>query len=210
MQWLRPVGLGLALLSLVMGLAAPAAAAAGPPVVNFQRLYEEYQKTSAYAKYGTKLRETVKQFQEEMQALAQFRYCTEAERTEALALKAKTKLSAAEQARLDTLSKKADAIDNEASMLAQKTNPSEADTKRLAEISKLRTDAAKSLAKADADRRDKVRQMEQDAFNSVENELLDIVEKLAKDQKLDVIYDARSVLFGGNDLTTLAIKKLPK
>lgn len=214
MQWLNRVWMGVAALALVAGMTGPACAApkdgTGPAVVNFQRLYEAYQKTSAYAKYGAKMRDAARQFQEEMQLLAQLRYCTDAERAEALALKAKSKLSPAEQARLDSFLKKADAIDNEASRLAQKQNPTEADTKRLADISKMRTEAARSLAKQDADRRDKMRALEQEAFESIETELINIVEKVAKDQKVDVVYDRRSVLVGGVDLTEAAIKKLPK
>jgi hypothetical protein len=36
------------------------------------------------------------------------------------------------------------------------------------------------------------------------------VEKVAKDQKLAIIYERRAVLVGGNDLTDAVIKKLPK
>jgi Skp family chaperone for outer membrane proteins len=74
----------------------------------------------------------------------------------------------------------------------------------------MRTDAAKNLAKAEADRRDKLRQMEEDATESVENDLLALVEKVAKEQKLDYVLERRSVLVGGNDVTDAVIKKLPK
>ena len=214
MQWSKTAGTALAALALSAGLAAPAAAApkdaTGPAWVDLPRVLTEYRKTPGYTKHSLKLRDTARQFQAEMQTLAQFRYCTEGERAEALALKAKKTLNKTEEARLDVLSKRADQVDNEASTLSQKPAPTDADTKRLAEISKLRTDAAKSLAKAEADRRDQLRQMEIDATTNVENELLALVEKVAKDQKLDVVYERRAVLVGGVDVTDAVIKKLPK
>jgi Skp family chaperone for outer membrane proteins len=216
MQWCKSVGMGLALVALMAGVAGPASAAGkidpslGPAWVDLPRVLDEYRKTSAYAKYNQKLKDAQKQLTMEMQTLAQLRYCTDAERTEALAIQAKSKPSSAEQARLDALLKKADGIDNEASALAQKTTPTDAETKRLAEISKMRTDAARNLAKAEADRRDKLRQMEEDATEAVENDLLALVEKVAKEQKLDYVLERRSVLVGGNDVTDAVIKKLPK
>lgn len=213
MQWNKMAGLALAALTLTTTLSAPAAAqktATGPAWVDLPRVLQEYKKTSAYGKHQQKLREAARQFQTEMQTLAQLRYCTDQERTEALALKAKGRLTNTEQSRLDGLMKKADQVDNEASTLAQKNPPSDADTRRLAEISKLRTEAAKSLAKAEADRRDQLRQMEMEATTTVEDELLALVQKVAKDQKLDVIYERRAVLVGGVDLTDQVIKKLSK
>lgn len=214
MEWSKTVGLALAALSLSVGLMGPAAAqkdaATGPAWVDLPRVLTEYKKTPAYAKHGQKLREMARQAQSEMQMLAQLRYCSDQERAEALALKNKKTLSAAEQARLDTLLKKADQVDNEASGLAQKQKPTDADTKRLADISKMRTDAAKNLAKEEADRRDKLRNLEMELTEAIENELLELVQKVAKDRKLEVIYERRAVLVGGVDLTDQVIKKLPK
>lgn len=215
MHWSRFTGAALAALSLSIVLttsatAAPKETGSGPAWVDLPRVLTEYRKTPAYTKHSIKLRDTARQFQAEMQTLAQLRYCSEAERSEALALKAKKALNKTEEARLAALLKRADEVDNEASTLSQKNPPSDADTKRLAEISKLRTDAAKNLAKEEADRRDKLRQMEIDATTSVENELLALCEKVAKDQKLDVLYERRAVLVGGVDLTDAVIKKLPK
>lgn len=216
MLWSKSLGLSMAAVAMTAALAGPSFAAPKPPPgtgpawVDLPKVLTEYRKTAAYAKHSQKLRDQARLFQTEMQTLAQLRYCTDQEREEALALKAKTKMNEKETARLDELMKRADKVDNEASVLSQKNPPSDADTKRLAEISKLRTDAAKNLAKAEADRRDKLRNMEIEATETVENELLALVEKLAKEQKLEVVYERRAVLVGGIDFTEQVIKKLPK
>jgi Skp family chaperone for outer membrane proteins len=202
---------------LLAGLlcAAPAFAADTPPAgapsfVDINRLMGEYRKTTAFGKYQIKIRDQAKVLDEEMQLLAQLRYCTEEERTEALALKAKPKLIPKETARLEELRKKADSVDNEIATLSQKTSPTPEESSRIVALSRMRTDAVKSLAREQADRRDQLRKMETALMVDVENELLKLVEKIAKDQKLPVIYERRAVLFGGNDLTEVVIKKLPK
>jgi len=218
MRFLPSLRLGLALCAAAALLlqAAPALAGRKPPTgtgpawVDLPRVLTEYKKTTAFAKYQNQLRDLAKQFSEEMKVLAELRYCTEAERDEALKLKAKQKRTPQEQARMDELMGRADKLDNEVSVLSQKQSPTDADTKRLQDIAKMRTDALRNLAKAEADRRDQLRKLEGDSTEAVENELLAIVEKVAKDQKLEIVYERRAVLFGGNEITDLVIKKLPK
>lgn len=206
----------IAALSLAAALLSPASAAPkkpdpdAPAFVNLSQVLAEYRKSAEFAKYQQKLREKGRQFNEEMQTLAQLRYCTDAERQEALALKAKPAPSDREKTRLAELMKKADTIDNELATLSQKKEPSEADSRRLGDLSKLRTDAARKLAEEESNRRDQMRRMETDLTAEVEIELLKVVEKVAKDQKIGTVYERRAVLFGGNDLTDDVIKKLPK
>ena len=181
-----------------------------PAFVNLSQVLAEYRKSAEFAKYQQKLREKGRQFNEEMQTLAQLRYCTDAERQEAITIKAKPGTTDREKTRLADLMKKADVIDTELATLSQKKDPSEADTRRLGDLSKLRTDAARKLAEEEANRRDQMRRMESDLTAEVEIELLKLVEKVAKDQKLGIVYERRAVLFGGNDLTDVVIKRLPK
>jgi len=47
-------------------------------------------------------------------------------------------------------------------------------------------------------------------MTDVENELLKLVQALAKEYSLPTILERRAVLVGGSDLTILVIKKLPK
>ena len=181
-----------------------------PSYVDLTRVLAEYQKSTAFAKHGQKLREQSRVYSEEMEVLSKLRYNTEAERKEALALKARGKLTEKEQARFDELMKKSDAIDNEAAALSQKGKPTEAEAKRIQELSQIRSEALKGLAKEEADRRDSLRKLDSQLREEVENELLKHVEKVARDQKLPCIYERRAVLFGGNDLTDEVIKRLPK
>jgi Skp family chaperone for outer membrane proteins len=217
---LRPAaGIALAL-ALHAGSPAPAAAApkkpavpivpGAPTYVDIGRLLSEYRKTPAFAKYQQKLREQARAFTEEMRTLAQCRYCSDEEREEVLQLKVKPKPTDKEKARLEALMKKADALDNELATLSQKTEPTEADRQRIQELSRKRSEAVRELAKEEADRRDQLKRLEAEAMAEVEKELLNLVAKLAKDQKVEVIYERRAVLFGGNDLTEEVIKKLPK
>lgn len=213
----RPFLAGMALCLAFAGptLAAPKNAPtpidpSAPSFVDLSRVLSEYRKTSAFSKYEQKLREKAKSFQEEMEVLTQLRYCTPAERQEALDLKAKPKLTDKEKARLEELMKKVDTLDNELSTLSQKANPTDADAKRIQELSKLRTDAIKNLAKEEADRRDQLRKLDNSALEEVQADMLKIVEKVAKDHKVAVVYNAPAVLFGGNDLTEDVLKKLPK
>jgi Skp family chaperone for outer membrane proteins len=220
MKWIRLLGLACVVAGCSL---APSAAFAGkessnkeqpnpgaPSFVDLGRLLGEYRKTAAFTKFQGQLREQAKKFDEEMQTLAQLRYCTEEERAEGLMLKGKPKPSAMEKSRLEVLLKKADTLDNEIATLSQKTKPTEAESARLIELSKTRTEAARTMAREQADRRDQLRKMESGLMADVETELLKLIEKVAKDQKLPAIYERRSVLFGGNDITDFVVKKLPK
>jgi Skp family chaperone for outer membrane proteins len=202
----------LAFLGVSLCAAVPAAAQEkpGPAYVDLTRVLTEYRKTTAFQKLAVKMREQGRTFNEEMRTLAQVRYCTEPERKEALAIKAKPTPTPAETKRLEELTKKTDAIEAEHATLSQKQKPTDADTKRLQDIAQMRRDAVQMMAKEEADRRDAMRKMDQDLLMDVQGELLKMVEKLAKDQKYGAVYNRTAVLFGGVDLTDQVIKKLPK
>jgi len=213
MSLLRAFGGYLTAFALLSCLVAPAVAQEedpGPPFVDLKRVLEEYRKTTAFADFQVKIRNQAKVYAEEMKALAQLRYCTPAEREEAMALKAKGQPTAKELARIAELLKKADAVDNEMVQLSQKPKPSDADTKRVKDISRLRVEAAQMLAKEEANRQLRLRQMESDLMTEVEAELLKMVQGMAKEYKLPVIYERRALLTGGSDLTILVLKRLPK
>jgi Skp family chaperone for outer membrane proteins len=186
------------------------AAASGPVYVDLPKVLTEYRKTSAFGKYQQRLRDQAKVFGQEMTTLSQLRFSTDEERKEALALTAKTSPNGREKARLEELMKKGDLIENEIAALSQKPSPTAAETARLQELSRMRTEGVRSLVKAETDRRDQLRQMEAGIMAEVETDLLALVQKVAKDEKLPVIYERRAVLFGGKDLTQTVVKKLPK
>jgi Skp family chaperone for outer membrane proteins len=201
---------GCALLPSPVRAANDPPPAGTPAFVDLGRLLGAYRKTAAFTKFQSQLRDQAKKFDDEMQTLAQLRYCTTEERAEGLVLKAKPTPTAKEKSRLEELLKKADALDNEIASLSQKPKPTEAESNRILELSKIRSEAARSLAKEQADRRDQLRKMESGLMADVETELIKLIEKVAKDQKLPAIYERRSVLFGGTDLTEQVVKKLPK
>jgi len=200
----------IAALAALPAGAAPKSDAPVAPVVDLNRLLEEYKKTESYARYQARYREKERQVAEELRTLAQVRYCSEAERKEGLAIRARPSPSDAEKARWDELVRKTEAIDKELAVLAQKQDPTEADTKRLGEITQLRTDAQRMLVKEEVDRREQLRRVYDDLFTEVEQELLKVIEKVAREQKVPVVFNRRQVLYGGTDLTDLVIKKLGK
>jgi Skp family chaperone for outer membrane proteins len=181
-----------------------------PSYVDLPRVLLEYRKSSGFLKYQKQLQDRSTQFGEEMKFLADLPFITEAERKEAVSLKFKPNATAAEKARVEALVKKSEDTGKELSELSQKQKPTDADTKRLQALNTMRTDTLRSLAKEEASRREQLQKMDNDLTGQVQDELLKVVEKVAKDNKIGVVYDRRSVLVGGNDLTDEVIKKLPK
>jgi Skp family chaperone for outer membrane proteins len=216
MNLFRRVTLCLSLSALAVSMAAPVVAAPkdrdpnAPAYVDIGKVLTAYRKTPAFAKYGQKVREQTQVYSQEMETLAQFRYLNEADRKEAVSLKAKPNPTPKDTARLAELKKKSDDVDNEAATLSQKTAPTDADKARITAISMQRTNAVRTLAKEESDRRDALRKLETETLGEVENELLKLVERVAKDMKLPYIYERRAVLFGGTDITEDVLKKLPK
>lgn len=178
--------------------------------VDLSRVLSEYRKSSAFLKFQKQLQERSTQFGEEMKFLADLPFITDAERQEAVTLKFKPTATAADKARVDVLIKKSADTGKELTDLSQKPKPTEEETKRIAALNTMRTDALRGLAREEIARREQLQKMDSDLTGQVQDELLKIVEKVAKELKIPVIYDRRSVLFGGNDLTEDVLKKLPK
>ena len=181
-----------------------------PSYVDLPRVLAEYRKTSGFLKYQKQLQDRSTQFGEEMKFMADLPYITEAERNEAVTIKFKPTATAAEKARLDALQKKSTDTGKELTELSQKQKPTAEDTKRIQALNGMRTELLRSLAREEASRREQLQKMDNDLTGQVQDELLKVVEKVAKDYKIPVVYDRRSVLVGGNDLTEDVIKKLPK
>lgn len=189
---------------------APAFDPSAPSYVDLGRVVVAYRKTSGFARHQQTLRDQSRKFADEMRALVELRYLPEAERKEAMDLQAKPTRNARETARLDTLKKKSETLDDERAQLSQKMNPTDTDVKRIGELTQMRQQAYLMLAKEESDRRDRLRDMDQAAMEQIQGELLKIVEKVAKDKKIPYVYNQPAILYGGNDLTDEVIKRLPK
>jgi Skp family chaperone for outer membrane proteins len=202
---------------LAAGLLIPSARpvrAADPPqpaVVDLTRVLNVYRKTSAFAKQQQQFAEKEKAFADELAFLALLRYCTEDERREAISIREMgEKASAPQKAKLDGFTKRADEFDRELNTLSQKQNPSEAESKRITALSELRSKASQWLQEAAADRRGQLQKMDSDMTDAVRDDLLKIVESVAKESKVGVVYSRDAILFGGLDLTDRVIRKLAK
>lgn len=200
----------LALCSGARAAQAQSVDPAQPSYVDLMAVYEAYKKTAPFTRFERQLREQESRFAEELRLLAQVRYCTEAERREALQLKTKEQSTAQEKARLDALIKKSADVEAELARLSQKTMPSEDEILRIEELSRMRQDAARLIAREEDERRQRLVQMDQEAAREHQAELLKLVERVAREKKIPAILERSAVLFGGNDLTDDVIKKLPK
>lgn len=199
-----------------MVAATAAVQAADPPstqpaFVDTDRVLTVFRKTPAFAQAQKQFSERAKELNEEMAFLAQLRYCTDAERKEALMIRSKgITASAAERSKLDGWLKRADEVENEISRLSQKQNPTPEETNRIKALSDMRTQAAEQLAGAAADRRDQLRDLDNKLTEQVQEEILKLVERVAKDQRAPVVYARSAILFGGTDLTDHVIRKVGK
>lgn len=183
----------------------------GPAFVDVGRVLNVYRKTQAFAKAQQQFAEKEKALGEEMSFLAQIRFCTPEETKQALAIRTKGETaSAADKAKLAEFKKRVDDIENELTRLSQKEKPTDAETKRLQELSTKRTESAQTLAEAAAERREQLRELDAQLLESVQEEIMKVVEKVAKEAKIPVVYNRTAVLVGGNDLTEQVIRKLGK
>lgn len=178
--------------------------------VDLNRVLSEYRKSSAFQKYEKQLRDRSAQLGDEMKFLADLRFVTDAERKEAVEIKFKPAASAAEKARLEAILKKSADSEKELTDLSQKAKPTAAETKRIADLNTMRNETLRSLAREETTRREQLQRMDTELTAQVQDELLKLVEKVAREEKVPVIYDRRAVLFGGNDLTEEVLKKVPK
>ena len=207
-----PLLLAWTVLSAAPAYAAPPKGndANGIYYVHTQKVAEKYQETSSYSKMQARLQGELKALEGELKTLAKLRYASDAERQEGLAIAAKPTPSSKESERLTELTKRADEIDEEFARLSQKTEPSAADTKRLKDIAEMRSGAEQKLAREKTDRQQKLAALDAKLRTEMEADLLKIVEKMAREMKLAVVYDRSAILFGGTDVTDELIKRLPK
>jgi len=209
--------LGVMALALSAAACAPACAAppkpfdpSAPAIVNLDKVLAEFRKGPGWVKYQRRMAEENRSMSTEMQTLQSVRYSTDAEKAEALAIVRKEKPSEQEQNRLKDLAKKSQGVDDEFTALSQKTAATESETKRIAEIGAMRSQAVQWLQREELKRREQLMKFEQQLGADMEDELLKAVEKVAKDRKIAHVYSHKAVLYGGQDLTDEVIKKLPK
>ncbi len=180
--------------------------------VDLNSISDEIKKTGNWQKMVQKATETRQTYSKELDDMVQRRHLTEAENKDLDTLRAKPKASDAETKRISDLLKRSDALDTEFNELANissdKLTPQQ--QQRLQELSKLRAEAGQKLSLARNERERKLQELESQMLTDMQNRILKVVGDVAKGQNVGVVIDKQALLFGGRDLTSQVVQKLPK
>jgi len=227
-MWNRKLSLGVATAGLAATLLATAANYGGSApakdqkpkedatstvgYVDLNTISDEVKKTPSWQKMVQQAAETRQKMGKELDDMVKRRYLTDAEIKDLEALQAKPKTTDEETQRISKLLAKSDDIDREFNELANissdKLTPQQ--QTRLQELSKMRAEAGQKLNAARADREKKLQDLESGLLTEMQAKILKVVGEVAKAQGVEVIMDKQALLFGGRDLTTLVVAKLPK
>jgi Skp family chaperone for outer membrane proteins len=179
--------------------------------VDLDAVSAEVKKSPTWQKLFQKATETRTTFGKELDELVQRRYLTEAEKKELDELQGKAKPSDAERARISKLLMQSGQMDDEYTELANissdKMTPKQ--SARLQELNRLRSEASNRLQAERAKREDKLREMETQMLSDMQTQILKVVSDVAKGQSVEVVVDRAALLYGGKDLTSQVIAKLP-
>jgi Skp family chaperone for outer membrane proteins len=223
-MWNYRLGVGIATIGL--GVTLLAAAGYGGPAtgkdrdkgdtsgsigfVDLNQVSDEVKKTPSWQKMVSKATDTRTKLSQELDDLVQRRHLNDAEVKELAELEAKPKATDPEKERISKLLRKSDEIDKEFNDLANTPNLTAEQSARLTTLTKLRADAGQKLQQARAEREQKLQEMEGEMLNELQNKILKVVSDVARGQNVEVVIDKQALLYGGRDLTTLVIQKMPK
>ncbi|HTE20816.1 MAG TPA: OmpH family outer membrane protein [Armatimonadota bacterium] len=176
--------------------------------VDLGQVTEQIKKTSTWQVKTKEFEDKSSKFGDEFLYLQKIRYLTESERKELETLKAKTKASGTEQARIDELEKRSEALDKEFQQLAGTEKPSPEQDKRIKELSAMRQAAIDALQGEQEKRAATLRELQGAALESLQGEILKKVSEVADSKNLTLVVDRQAVLFGGQDVTPDVLRKL--
>jgi len=182
----------------------------GPAYVDFGRLIIAYRKTPAYAKLRREFQARADELRKEMDGLQNTRYLTPEELLEHKTLSEKLKRSKKEQARLDSLGKRSDDMDQEFRNLSVLTELTDAQQDRLAQLTKVRQEAIARLRQHAARLDAELNKLDTSLRGKMTEQLLKVIAKVAKSKKWGTVYERAAVLYGGTDVTEDVIKRLPQ
>lgn len=190
---------------------APAAAESSSiGFVDLNQISEEIKKTASWQKMVQKATETRTKYSTELDDMVQRRHLTEAELKELAELQAKPKPTDAEKEKVTKLLRKSDDMDKEFNDLANTTPLTPQQTTRMQELSELRNKAGQKLQTARGEREEKLQEMEAEMLGELQTKILKVVSDAAKSQNLEIIVDKQALLYGGKDITSVVITKMPK
>lgn len=179
--------------------------------VDLDAVSAEVKKSPTWQKLFQKATETRTTLGNELDDMVKRRYLTDAEKKELDDLQGKAKPSDAEKERIGRLLMKSNQMDDEYTELANissdKMTPQQ--SARLQELNRLRAEASNRLQSERAKREDKLREMETQMLSDMQTQILKVVSDVAKGQNVEVVVDRAALLYGGKDLTSQVISKLP-
>ena len=176
--------------------------------VDLGQVTEQIKKTSTWQVRTKEFDDKRSKFSDEIAYLTKTRYLSESERKELETLKAKTKASGTEQARIDELEKRSEALDKEFQQLAGTEKPTPEQDKRIKELSAMRQAAIDALQGEGEKRTQSLRELEGTVLESMQGEILKKVSEVADGKNLTLVVDRQAVLFGGQDVTPDVLRKL--
>lgn len=215
----------LALAALLVGVGgkfavAPANAGEQPVVpsigvVDMERVSEE---SLPYKDANKELQALQKSLNDNMQEVAGYTLLTAPETNELVAILDAKDLTAAQKARLSELKKAAADRDKEFNTLMQTQSPSAEQKKRLQELNALRNGREQVLGELNQKYQASFRQKLQDVDARLGKSVGEIINEVAKAQKLTVVLSKSVIItlerkqdvvfFGGADITDEVIKRL--
>ncbi|MEN6372788.1 MAG: OmpH family outer membrane protein [Armatimonadota bacterium] len=195
--------LAMVALSFTPAKAADTSASLG--YVDAATVFEKYTKTE---KAKADLEAFAKQLDLQLKTLDANKMLDDNDSKELLALVIKQNPTESEKARIKELQDKEKTLDAELKSLQAKTEPTDQEKARQKELmdmaSKSEDNCKKMSQSAETDftaKRDSV-------FTDLRNDIMKVIEEVAKQKKIDVVIDKVAVYYGGVDLTQPVIDKL--
>jgi len=222
-MWNQKFGIGIAAVAVGTTLRAAATGYGGPAAdkgkrdepssvgfVDLNQVSDEVKKTPSWQKMVQRSTEARTRFSQELDEMVQRRHLTEAEVKELVGLQAKPKATDPERERISVLLRKSDDIDKEFNDLAQIQDLKPDQSARLQLLSKMRAEAGTRLQQARGEREQKLADMENEMLTELQGKILKVVSEVAKAQSVEIVVDKQALLYGGRDLTSLVVQKIPK
>jgi outer membrane protein len=207
---MRRSGIVVAVLSIAVGLSAPAVAADAPFTAGFVDVQEVFSKYEKTAKSNSELEAFGNQLDAQLKALAQHKLLDDAEVKELQQLVVKADPTDKDRERLAALDEKQKGLDKELIDLQAKKEPTAQESARLKELQDKSTAADAALTKLSEEFEKQFGEKKNKLSEEIRNDILKAIEAVAKDKKLSLVLDKIAVLYGGTDITEPVISRLNK
>ena len=150
------------------------------------------------------------QYRNAIEELAKLRYLSLAEVEELKSLRTRPMATDAEKKRISQLETKSSLLDEEYQRLAMTEKPTEADQKRMKELTALREAASATTRKEYDLRAQELQKLEGGMLDKMQARILEVVRQVATKHGMVLAVDRQAVLNGGVDLTEEVLRELDR